>query len=338
MNSPLIIFQFYAQSLVPLHQLPKKDSRTCLYWKLFADNIINKIHYYPPLEIPSTNDLIDTQIDLFNDLFSTAITKASYQAPVRPAYHIPLSSFLTSLITSRNRLRRKMIYFKNPTDKTAYKNLDKYIDSQIRLACNEHWSKFVNTLSFEDNSLWRITRNLSNPMTFNQPLLINNELQFDEAIKAEFAVQQLSSSMQNHANNPSTDPIADATSLMLSPFTPIDNFIQTSILKIIQTFLKDRKIQVRMQNYISSTHLISAGVPQGSTLSPTLFNFPKLIHRSRAVYVEPNAPTLQLLLGEFGDPTSSCWQVFHDGKNLNERIGRVLCLLSPRSAGAFNYW
>ncbi|KAG8229771.1 hypothetical protein J437_LFUL005852 [Ladona fulva] len=215
----------------------KQDSRTCLNWKLFSDHIINKIHYYPLLEIPTTNDLNDTQIDLLNYLFNTTISKASYQAPVRPGYHIPLPSFLTSFITSRNRLRRKMIYSKNPVDKIAYKNLDKFIKTQIRLACNEHWTKLVNTLSFEDNSLWRITKSLNNPANFNQPFLINNELQFDTAIKVESAAQQLSSSMQNLATNPSTDPVANATSLMLSNFTPIDDFIQTTAAEIIDILL-----------------------------------------------------------------------------------------------------
>ena len=46
----------------------------------------------------------------------------------------------------------------------------------------------------------------------------------------------------------------------------------TFLIKIVQSFLCDRTFAVRVQNAVSSTQTIPAGVPQGSVLSPTLFN------------------------------------------------------------------
>lgn len=46
----------------------------------------------------------------------------------------------------------------------------------------------------------------------------------------------------------------------------------TTIIKIIQSFLKDRTFIVKIQNEKSSPQNIEYGVPQGSVLGPILFN------------------------------------------------------------------
>lgn len=48
--------------------------------------------------------------------------------------------------------------------------------------------------------------------------------------------------------------------------------IQGRIFNFIQDFLKDRKIQVKVNDDKSDIFYIQNGVPQGSVISPTLFN------------------------------------------------------------------
>lgn len=47
--------------------------------------------------------------------------------------------------------------------------------------------------------------------------------------------------------------------------------IPIQLIKIIKSFLENISFKVRVDNTLSSSHEISAGVPQGSCISPTLF-------------------------------------------------------------------
>jgi retron-type reverse transcriptase len=46
----------------------------------------------------------------------------------------------------------------------------------------------------------------------------------------------------------------------------------TSLIKLIGFFLSQRKLIVSVEGEMSTTRVMQAGVPQGSVLSPTLFN------------------------------------------------------------------
>ncbi|GBN90319.1 hypothetical protein AVEN_82542-1 [Araneus ventricosus] len=44
------------------------------------------------------------------------------------------------------------------------------------------------------------------------------------------------------------------------------------LILILRNFLTDRKFQVRVNHILSSVSNIQAGIPQGSSLNPTLYN------------------------------------------------------------------
>jgi hypothetical protein len=46
----------------------------------------------------------------------------------------------------------------------------------------------------------------------------------------------------------------------------------TSLIKLIGSFLSQRKFVVSVEGEMSTQRVMQAGVPQGSVLSPTLFN------------------------------------------------------------------
>ena len=64
--------------------------------------------------------------------------------------------------------------------------------------------------------------------------------------------------------------------------------------KFVAEFLKSRKFKVKLQNYITPTHIQQNGVPQGSVLAVTLFAIkinslaeviPSNPHFTRSLYV-----------------------------------------------------
>jgi hypothetical protein len=46
-----------------------------------------------------------------------------------------------------------------------------------------------------------------------------------------------------------------------------------NFIRLMYSYLNDRKIKVKINNELLTEKLIKAGVPQGSVLGPSLFNF-----------------------------------------------------------------
>jgi retron-type reverse transcriptase len=68
----------------------------------------------------------------------------------------------------------------------------------------------------------------------------------------------------------------------------------TSLIKLISSFLSQRKFRVSVEGEMSTPRVMQAGVPQGSVLSPTLFN----------MYINDAPQTKGVHLALFADDTS----------------------------------
>jgi hypothetical protein len=67
----------------------------------------------------------------------------------------------------------------------------------------------------------------------------------------------------------------------------------TSLIKVISSFLMERKFRVSVEGELSMPREMQAGVPQGSVLSPTLYN----------LYIDDTPQTIVVNLTLFADDT-----------------------------------
>jgi hypothetical protein len=70
--------------------------------------------------------------------------------------------------------------------------------------------------------------------------------------------------------------------------------INPNFIKLLNSYLTNRRIKVKINNELSSEKLIEAGVPQGSVLGPSLFNFyihdtPEFFKTNLALYADDKA-------------------------------------------------
>jgi hypothetical protein len=65
----------------------------------------------------------------------------------------------------------------------------------------------------------------------------------------------------------------------------------TSLIKLISSFISQRKFSVLMEGEMSTPREMRAGVPQGSNLSPTLYNMYINDDPKQLVFTSPSLPT-----------------------------------------------
>ena len=74
----------------------------------------------------------------------------------------------------------------------------------------------------------------------------------------------------------------------------INNKFSPYLIKIIKSFLENRKFRVMIEGKLSATNTIPYGVPQGAVNSPTLYNIythdiPHQRHTQLALYADDTA-------------------------------------------------
>lgn len=85
------------------------------------------------------------------------------------------------------------------------------------------------------------------------------------------------------------------------------------LIGLIRSFLSGRCLQVRVGNALSGTRLISAGVPQGSKLSPILFN----------IYCHDIPTNEKITIAQYADDVA----LIYSSKTIEHGTGPLNCFL-----------
>ncbi|KAG8239647.1 hypothetical protein J437_LFUL018241, partial [Ladona fulva] len=150
---------------------------------------------------------------------------------------------------------------------------------------NERWNIKVDSLSFENHSLWKMTKSLTTTNTHPTPLLHNNTYFSDPQTKANLHANYLGEIMSALLILQTKDKhiINHNKALDLQPIDKPD-LIDPTEIKMNIASLHNRKapgidqitnhihIQTKIHNILSNITPLAAGLPQGSILSSILFN------------------------------------------------------------------
>ncbi|KAG8238641.1 hypothetical protein J437_LFUL018473 [Ladona fulva] len=209
---------------------------TSVRWDKYTENLINKITQIPS-EAPTSTTLINTQLKRFMQYTSEAKQRASHTFIPKPNNKIHLPQHIQKKITLRNKIRRMVHTYHNPTDKHHLKVRNKQIQTDIKHHRTLLWNSKLNTINFEDNSIWKLTRSLKSTTPRLNPLLSENKFHYDAQLKSEIFIKQLTN-LNLSPNIPHTiTSLVNNTydSIQHSPSPPPFLCTTTEIVNIIKT-------------------------------------------------------------------------------------------------------
>ena len=96
-----------------------------------------------------------------------------------------ISKEIKDKITKRNRLRKIINNNRNLDLKKEINQMNSEIKKQIKTDCNKNWDKKLEKASTKDNTLWRLTKNLTKKQTKIRCLHGPNGLVYSDQQKAE---------------------------------------------------------------------------------------------------------------------------------------------------------
>lgn len=139
-------------------------------WQRFRAHIHNRLTA-APLPLLETQDDINIAISFLSALIRQAATVAIPKSIPITSNHLALSPALRACIREKNKARRRWQSYRTLDTKLEYNRLQRALDKDILLHRNTQWESKLSTLSYKDNSIWRLARTLQKTKVPNPPLL-----------------------------------------------------------------------------------------------------------------------------------------------------------------------
>ncbi|KFM63587.1 putative RNA-directed DNA polymerase from transposon BS, partial [Stegodyphus mimosarum] len=156
-------------------------------WQAFA-KALNNIQYTMPT-VQSRND-IGSLVKAFTDNIQRAHKTAQEEIK---EHKIVRSRELRDLIQKRNAARRQFQRSRNRADKTIFNRLCDAVKSRTNYYAQLRWTGYLETLSREDNSIWKAVKRHKKCHNNIPPLNGPSRIYYTETEKAECLADQLES-------------------------------------------------------------------------------------------------------------------------------------------------
>jgi hypothetical protein len=135
-------------------------------WNLFYTHINEQINLQIPLKTP---DDIDRAVLNVTGVLQEA---AWISTPVsnRNAAHTNSPQHIRELVTNKRRARSLWQRSRNPRDKNVYNRLSRQLKRELQEIRNTSFDTYITSLSKEDHSIWKATKQFKRPITHIPPL------------------------------------------------------------------------------------------------------------------------------------------------------------------------
>lgn len=156
-------------------------------WQQFKSALDSKLY----LSSLVNEELSSTTIENILNFITDTLSEVCYETiprRCRKQHNLQLSDFCKSLISTRNRYRRKSQRCSDTALRITYKaitkELNKLISFHVNNARNQQWSKFLSNMPVGSKQFWKITKYIKGKKKQFSDLNVNNSVITDGAEKA----------------------------------------------------------------------------------------------------------------------------------------------------------
>jgi RNA polymerase-interacting CarD/CdnL/TRCF family regulator len=204
-------------------------------WNLFNTHVNEQINLQIPLKTP---DDIDRAVQNITGVLQEA---AWISTPVsnRNAAHTNSPLHIRELVTNKRRARSLWQRSRNPRDKNVYNRLSRQLKRELQEIRNTSFDTYITSLSKEDHSIWKATKQFKRPITHIPPLRkMDGSWARTDLEKANVFAEYLATVFTPHSqstskNNDNDEDIEEFLNSPCPPSLPIHLFTPAEVKNTI---------------------------------------------------------------------------------------------------------
>jgi hypothetical protein len=184
-------------------------------WVKFQASLEERLPSTPLL--PNEGE-IDTCVEEMSSAILEALAASTAKSRPRDDPRPPIPACIQDEIRLKNRLRRQWQITRDPALKAEVNRLQRSVTHQINEWRNYQWNGTLESVDPEDQSLWKITRQVMRIPTPSPPLVTPGGTALSDSEKAEALADTLESQFQTE-NDPSDPEVIEKFTEVLQAYS-----------------------------------------------------------------------------------------------------------------------